>query len=69
MVQDNFIVHETKEAHKAIYIRHWIGDQGTQHLMKYEWKIQRENHERVLERLRAKFSERVEIKETNTDQR
>ena len=37
-VQDNFIVHETKEAHKASYIRGWIGNQGTQSLMKYEWK-------------------------------
>ena len=38
IVQDNFIVHETKEAHKASYRRGWIGDQGTQYLMKYEWK-------------------------------
>ena len=27
IVQDNFIVHETKETHKTSYIRAWIGTQ------------------------------------------
>ena len=38
IVQDKLAVHKTKEAHKENYIRVWIGDKGTQYLMKLEWK-------------------------------
>ena len=37
-VQGNFILYVTKEEHKASYKRSCMGDQGTQYLMKYQWK-------------------------------
>ena len=47
---------KTKEAHKTRYIRGWIGDQKTQHLMKYELKgSEWENHKTIIERFKAKF--------------
>ena len=47
-------MHETKEAHKARCIRGWIGEQGTQYLMKYGWKEGKwENHKTVKERFKA----------------
>ena len=36
IVQDNFILHGTKEENKASYISGWVGGKGTQYLLKYE---------------------------------
>ena len=48
-------MHEIKEAHKASYIRDFICYQGTQYLMKYEWKkVEWENYKTVLERFKEK---------------
>ena len=38
VVQVSLLVYEAKEAHKASYVRGWIGDQGTKYLINMNGK-------------------------------
>ena len=55
MVQNNFIDYETKEVHKEAYIRGWIGNEGIQYVMQYEWKEgEWKGKKTIIERFKAK---------------
>ena len=52
----NFKINKTGEDHKAVCIRGWVGDKGTQFLRKYKWPEGKwENGDLVLQRFEDKI--------------
>ena len=66
VVDDNFRVNKTENEFKAVLIRGWIGDKGTQYLHQYTWTGDEwQNNEMIMERFKEKIQPKVGTKEIN----